>query len=88
MTLTIQLPHDDEARLAMKAKEAGVDLPTYVERLLKADVSRPPIEEILQPVQDAFDQSGMSEDDLSNLLVQAKKDMREDRQLGRRRTAY
>jgi hypothetical protein len=79
MSLTIQLQMEDEARLALKAKHAGVDLPTYVERVLKADVSRPPLEEILKPVHDAFVKSGMSEDDLSDLLVKAKKDMRTDR---------
>jgi hypothetical protein len=79
MSLTIELPTEDEARLAMKARQAGVDLPTYVERLLKAEMSRPALEEILKPVQDAFAESGMSEDDLSELLVKAKKEMRADR---------
>jgi len=79
MSVTIQLPIEDEARLAMKAKHAGVDLPTYVERLLKAEMSRPPLEEILKPVQDAFANSGMSEDDLTELLLKAKKQMRVDR---------
>lgn len=51
MAVTIQLPIEDEARLAMKAKQAGVDLPTYLERLLKAEVSRPPLEVVLKPVQ-------------------------------------
>ncbi len=52
--MTIQLPNEDEARLAMKAKIAGLDLHAYVERLLKAEMSRPPLDDILKPVQDAF----------------------------------
>jgi hypothetical protein len=79
MSLTIQLPIEDEARLALKAKQAGIDLPTYVERVLKAEMSRPALEEILKPVQDAFDSSGMSEDELSEMLVKAKKEMRAER---------
>jgi hypothetical protein len=79
MSLTIQLAIEDEARLAMKAKHAGVDLPTYVGRVLKAEVSRPPLDEILKPVQEAFIDSGISEDELSDLLVKAKKEMRADR---------
>jgi hypothetical protein len=79
MTLTIQLPIEDEARLTMKAKQAGMDLPTYVERVLRADVSRLPLEEMLKPVGDAFAASGMSEDELSDLLVKAKKEMRAER---------
>ena len=79
MSLTIQLPVVDEARLVIKAKDAGVDLPTYVERVLRAEISRPPLTDILKPVQDAFVDSGMSEEDLSELLVRAKKEMRADR---------
>jgi hypothetical protein len=67
-SLIITLPGEAEARLAMKAKNAGVDLPTYVERLLKAEVSRPSLDEALKPVRDAFEQSGMTEEDLSELL--------------------
>jgi hypothetical protein len=79
MSVTIQLPVEDEARLAMKAKQAGVDLPTYLERLLKAEVSRPPLDAVLKPVRDAFAESGMTEDELSDLLVKAKKQMRAER---------
>jgi hypothetical protein len=79
MTVTIQLPLEDEARLAIKAKEAGVDLPTYVERVLKIEAMRPPLDEVLKPVRDAFAESGMSEDELSDLLVRAKKEMRAER---------
>jgi hypothetical protein len=79
MSLTIQLSVEDEARLAMKAKNAGVDLPAFVERLLKAEVARPPLEDVLKPVQKAFAESCMSEDELSDLLVKAKKEMRAER---------
>ena len=79
MTLTIQLPIEDEVRLAKKAERAGVDVNTYVERVLKADVSRPPLEEVLKPVRDAFAESGMTEEDLSDLLAKAKKEMRAER---------
>ena len=79
MTVTIQLPVEDEARLVMKARQAGVDLPTYLERLLKAEVSRPALDEVLNSVRDAFTDSGMSEDELSDLLVKAKKQMRAER---------
>jgi len=79
MTLMIQLPAGTEARLSEKARMAGVDVPTYVERLVEADATRPPLDVLLKPVHDAFQISGMSEDQLSDLLVQAKKDMRAER---------
>jgi hypothetical protein len=79
MTLTIRLSAEDETRLAMKAKHAGVDLPSYVERVLRAEVSRPPLDDVLKPVHEAFAESEMSEDELSDLLVKAKKKMRAER---------
>ncbi len=80
MSLTIQLQVEDEVRLAMKAQRAGIDLTTYIERILKAESSKPPLQEILKPVRDAFADSGMSEEDLGKLLVKAKKEMRAERQ--------
>jgi hypothetical protein len=50
-----------------------------VQRILKAEASRPAIEEILKPIRDAFRNSGMSEIELSDLLIKAKKQMRADR---------
>jgi len=79
MTLTIELPAQDETRLAEKARAAGIDVPTYVERVLRAEASRRPIEETLKPIHDAFDASGMTEEELGDLLVKAKKEMRRDR---------
>ena len=79
MTLTIQLPSDAEARIAEKARRAGVDVTTYVQRVLQVDATRPPLDELLKPVRDAFNQSGMTEEQLGNLLVNAKKQMHADR---------
>jgi hypothetical protein len=79
MTFTIELPADAEAKLTQKAKAAGVDVPTLVERVLQAEACRPSLEEMLKPVHEAFEQSGMGEDELSELLVKAKKQMRAER---------
>jgi hypothetical protein len=79
MTLTLNLPDEDERRLSEKAKAAGIDLQTYVERIVRTAANRPPIDEILRPVRDAFHASGMTEDELGELLEKAKHDMRAER---------
>jgi hypothetical protein len=79
MTIAIELNSEDEARLTQKASIAGVDVPTYVERILHVEASRPPLDAILKPIRDAFDQSGMTGEELDDLLVKAKKEMRKDR---------
>ncbi len=79
MTLTLKLPDEDEQRLAAKAKAAGVDLRTYVECIVRAAASRPAIEEVLRPVREAFRASGLSDDELGELLEKSKHEMRAER---------
>jgi len=83
VSLTINLPAEAEARLAEQAKAIGVDVPTYVERILRAAASRASLDEVLKPIRDSFHESGMTEDELSDLLVKAKKAMRADRRTRR-----
>ena len=83
MSLTINLPAEAEARLAEQAKAIGVDVPTYVERILRAAASRASLDEVLKPIRDSFHESGMTEDVLGDLLVKAKKAMRADRRTRR-----
>ena len=79
MTLTLNLNDDDERRLAEKAKSAGIDVNTYVECVVRAAATRPPIDDVLRPVRDAFRESGMTDDELAQLLEKAKHDMRSER---------
>jgi hypothetical protein len=77
--LTIELPVEEEAKLGSKANRAGIDLSTYVHRLIVADISRPDINEVLKPARDAFAASGMTEEELTEVILKAKKQMRIDR---------
>jgi hypothetical protein len=79
MTLTLNLADGEARRLAEKALAAGVDVQTYVERIVRAAVTGPPLDEVLRPVHDAFRASGMSDDELGELLEQAKHDLRRER---------
>ncbi len=79
MTLTLNLAEGDAQELAAKATAAGVDVQTYVERIIRAAANSPPLEELLQPVRDAFHSSAMSDDELGELLEEAKHAMRRER---------
>jgi hypothetical protein len=79
MTLTFDLPEDVKAKLDAKARSEGLDFSTYVQRLLKADAALPPLGEVLRPIRDAFKASGMTEDELTQMLEKAKHDIRADR---------
>jgi hypothetical protein len=79
MTFTLKLAESEEQRLAQQAQAAGIDVQTYVERIVRAAASRPPLDEMLRPVHEAFAASGMTDDDLGDLLEQAKHEMRAQR---------
>lgn len=79
MTLQIQLDAAAEGRLADKAREAGVGVEEYVTRLLESAALRPTLREISGPIQAAFEASGMTDEQLGELLETAKHQMRAER---------
>jgi hypothetical protein len=80
MTLSVQISSEAEAKLKAKALAAGVDVETYVSALL-AQITQPPLslEEISGPVAGDFAKSGMTEDELGDLLEHAKHAMRAEK---------
>jgi hypothetical protein len=79
MTLTLQIPDEEQRLLAQKAADAGLDVQSYVERIVRVAAARPPIDEVLRPIREAFRASGMSDEELSDLLEKAKDEMRIER---------
>jgi hypothetical protein len=77
MTLTLQVPEPVEERLAVKARAAGLDIPTYAVRLLERDAVRPSLLEISGEVFESFKQSGMTDDQLAEALEKEKHEARE-----------
>ena len=77
MTLSVQVPQRVEERLAMKARAAGVDVPTYAARLLERDAVRPTLLELSGEVFQNFKQSGMTDDELADALEKEKHEDRE-----------
>ena len=80
MTLTVPLSPETEAKLVAKTKAMGVDLGTYAARLLERSVSaRAMLEEISGEAGEAFKKSGMTEEELGELLEREKHAAREKR---------
>lgn len=69
MTLTIKVSKNVGAILEEKAKEDGKNVSEYVERLIEQAIDkRKMIDEILAPVRERFAKSGMSEEELYQLI--------------------
>jgi hypothetical protein len=80
MTLTISIPAEAEAKLKMRAAASGQDLSSYVAKLVSRFAEPPtPLEKLSGPIYQKFLESGMTDDELGDLLEQAKHEMRADR---------
>jgi hypothetical protein len=80
MVLELPISSETEARLAAKAKAAGVDILTYVANLVERTAKAPPsIKEISGEIADDFVKSGMSEDEFGDLLEDVKHEMRAEK---------
>jgi len=78
-TLTIHLPKDISVELAKKAKSSGKNVAEYVEDLVSKQVKRPSLDNILSPIRDGFEKSGMSEAELEQLIDREVKAVRAER---------
>jgi hypothetical protein len=84
MVLTISIPPEAEAKLQQRAAEAGEELQSYVARLVAQFAGPPtPLDDISGPIYQRFLESGMTDDELADVLERAKHEMRAERR-GRR----
>ncbi|MGD0463791.1 MAG: hypothetical protein ABSB74_14990 [Tepidisphaeraceae bacterium] len=84
MVLTLSISAETEATLKAKAAAAGVDVETYAATLVEQTTKAPlSLREISGPIAEDFAKSGMTEDELSDLLEEAKHEMRAEKR-GRR----
>jgi hypothetical protein len=84
MTLAVSISEQTEAALRAKASAAGVDVATYAARELDRSVAPPrSLQEISGPVYEEFLASGMTDDELGDLLEDAKHAMRAERRAAR-----
>jgi hypothetical protein len=60
--VTIDLPI--EVKIALERKAKGQDIKTFIQTIIRKQALRPSLDEVLAPVRQEFDESGMSEDDL------------------------
>lgn len=72
MTLAVPLSSHAEQRLADKARAAGVDLPTFISRLLEAEAGRPSLIELSGEVFENFKAMNLSDEQLGDLLESEK----------------
>ena len=76
MTLQISLTPEAETRLCERAAAAGKQPAELARSIVERDVRRPTLEEISGPIYQRFLESGMSDEELGDMLEDAKHKMR------------
>jgi len=72
MTLAIPVSPLTEQRLADRAKAAGIDLPTFLSRLLEAEAERPTLLDLSGEVFENFKRMSMTDAELAERLEEEK----------------
>ncbi|HLR04435.1 MAG TPA: hypothetical protein VK117_01405 [Pyrinomonadaceae bacterium] len=79
MEITISVPKEVESVLAQKAAAQGKDIKTFVEGMITTQAMSPTLDEILAPVRNDFAASGMTEDELDELIESERQEMWEEK---------
>ncbi|MCI0485661.1 MAG: hypothetical protein L0229_03575 [Blastocatellia bacterium] len=83
-TLTIRIPKNVETILEERARADGKDVQTFVEEMVKTQLLRPTLDEILAPLRKDFAESGMTEDE-SDALVESERQAMWEEKYGKRK---
>ena len=84
MTVTLELEPEVEMTATEQAKEKGLPLKEYVESVVKETIfkrqrvqklSEKSFDEILKPFRDEVEARGMSDDELDELFIQARREV-------------
>jgi hypothetical protein len=79
MEITIFVSKEVENILAEKASAKGKDIKTFVEGMIATEATRPTLDEILAPVRRDFAASGMTEDELDELIESERQALWEEK---------
>jgi hypothetical protein len=92
MTLTLDLPPELEKKLRERATASGQDVAGYLYRLIEREVlgtsggeapaasTGKTFDQILAPIREGFQQSGMTEEELTALFEEAREEVWQEKQ--------
>jgi hypothetical protein len=75
MTITISLSPKQEKQLAERAAQAGQEVAAYVQDLIDRDLGAVDLHAILAPVRRNFEESGLTDEDLTALVEEVREDI-------------
>lgn len=79
-TLTISLPAETEGKLKERALAVGQDVSRYLEQLIDKELAAPlSLVEAAEPFARAVDAAGVSEDEFTSVILDARNALHHDR---------
>ncbi len=72
MVLRLQLSEALEKKLLDRARASGEEAEHYAHRLLERELTAPSLDEVLAPFRKQVEDSGISDDELDELVEQAR----------------
>jgi hypothetical protein len=85
--LQIPLPPDTEETLRERAKANGEDVSSYAARLIQEALTTPSVDELLAPFRRQVEESGIGDDELDQLGEELRRDVRQEKQARKAKTA-
>lgn len=80
MNITIEIAPDKEEMLAERAKSSGhPNVAEYVKGLINKDLTAPSLDELLRPVREEFEASGMTDEELDSLIEVTREEVWQDK---------
>lgn len=80
MTITIELSREEAAELFSRASRAGQDVQGFVTDIIHRELGRPTLSELLAPFRKQVQESGMTDQELTDLFEEARNEAWMERQ--------
>ncbi len=75
MSVVLELEPEVEETLKKRAAARGSDFEVYLQSILKEQANSQSYEEVMAPVWDEFEQSGMTEDELDDFMNEIREEV-------------
>ena len=80
MNIELEISREVEERLRNRAIQEGIDPVLYAKQLLEKAVMSPNLQEMIEGIRSDFDETGMTDNELSDFLEAEKHAARKERQ--------
>ena len=79
MEVTFTISDEVGQQLSIRANKEGKNVSEFMATVAEREAKKPTLDELLAPVRQQFLQSGLSEEDLTNLVKEERRAMRREK---------